>query len=76
VPGGPQHHAQAKEPHTTPTAGGGTLTDGFYQNGCDYDNLDVEALVILNLPPDTLCENVSLSPVTFTIESGGPGSWM
>lgn len=62
---------RAREPHTTPTAGTGTLTDGFYQNGCEYDNLDVEALVILNLPPDTLCQDITLNPVTFTIESGG-----
>ncbi len=62
---------RAREPHTTPTAGTGILTDGFYQDGCNYDNLDVEALVILNLPPDTLCQDITLNPVTFTVESGG-----
>jgi type II secretory pathway pseudopilin PulG len=60
---------RAREPHTAD--GSGTLTDGFYQNGCDFNNVDVEALVILNLPPDTLCEDVELNPVTFTVESGG-----
>ena len=38
--------------------------------GADGVNLDVEALVILNLPPDTLCEDVNLNPVTLTVESG------
>ncbi len=60
---------RAREPHTTD--GSGTLTDGFYQNGCEYNNVDVEALVILNLPPDTLCQDINLNPVTFTVEEGG-----
>jgi hypothetical protein len=62
---------RAREPHTTPTIGLGTLTDGFYQNGCNYDNLDIQANVILNLPPTTLCTDIALEPVRFTIVSGG-----
>ncbi len=62
---------RAREPHTSPTIGFGTLTDGFYQNGCSYDNLDIQANVILNLPPSTLCSDIALEPVKFTIVSGG-----
>jgi hypothetical protein len=62
---------RAKAPHTTSPVGSGTLTDGFYQDGCNYNNLDVQALVILNLPPDILCNDITYNPVTFTVESGG-----
>ncbi|MBN2223759.1 MAG: prepilin-type N-terminal cleavage/methylation domain-containing protein [Deltaproteobacteria bacterium] len=59
----------AREPHELD--GDGTLTDGFYQNGCDYNNIDVVANVTRNIPPTTLCEDVEYNPVTFTVVSGG-----
>jgi prepilin-type N-terminal cleavage/methylation domain-containing protein len=60
---------KAREPHTSDCSG--TLTDGFYQNGCNYNNIDVVANVILNIPPSTVCADVPLNPVTFTVVSGG-----
>ena len=60
---------RAREPHTTP-AGEGIYTDGFFRDGCNYDNLDIEAHVILNIPPDIECEDVVFNPVEFTIMGG------
>jgi hypothetical protein len=61
---------RAREPHTTP-AGGGTYSDGFYQDGCDYNSLDIEARVILNLPPNIQCQDIVSNSVQFEVIEGG-----
>ncbi|MBN1574675.1 MAG: prepilin-type N-terminal cleavage/methylation domain-containing protein [Deltaproteobacteria bacterium] len=60
---------RAKGPHTDPY-GSGEMTDGFFRDGCEYDNLDIEARIILNVPPTTNCDDVINNPVTFTITGG------
>ncbi len=61
---------RAREPHTTPV-GDGVYSDGFYQNGCDYNSLDIEARVILNLPPNIQCQDIVSNSVQFEVIEGG-----
>lgn len=61
---------KAREPGATPGDGTGNVTSGFLQDGCDYEELDIEAWVILNLPPTIECDDITYNPVDFTITGG------
>ncbi|MBN1883417.1 MAG: prepilin-type N-terminal cleavage/methylation domain-containing protein [Deltaproteobacteria bacterium] len=60
----------ALEQGANPGDGTGNSTDGFLQNGCDFDVLDVRAKVTLNIPPTINCDDVAYNPVDFTITGG------
>jgi len=69
-PTGLHVNLKAREPGAVLGDGTGNITGGFLQDGCDYDILDIEAWVILNLPPTIECDDITFNPVEFTITGG------